>query len=56
MSFAIYGIGYLILIIGVLYLAHLMRIPQNYIIAGGIILVGMGVVMGVQNTRQKDKN
>jgi hypothetical protein len=56
MSFGIYAIGYLILIVGVAYLAHLMHIPQHYIVAGAIILVGIGVVTGVQSTRQKDPN
>lgn len=54
MSFGIYAIGYLILIVGVAYLAHLMHIPQNFIVAGVIILVGMGIMTGVRNTRQKD--
>jgi hypothetical protein len=54
MSFGIYAVGYLILIIGVAYLAHLIHIPQHYIVAGAIILVGIGVVTGVQNTRHKD--
>jgi hypothetical protein len=56
MSFGIYAIGYLILIVGVAYLAHLMHIPQHYIVAGAIILVGMGIVTGVRSTRQKDPN
>ena len=56
MSFGIYAVGYLILIVGLAYLAHLMHIPQQYIVAGGIILVGIGVLTGVQNTRQKDPN
>jgi hypothetical protein len=54
MSFGIYAVGYLILIIGVAYLAHLMRIPQGYIVAVSIILLGIGVVTGVQATRGKD--
>ncbi|MCU1252149.1 MAG: hypothetical protein JWQ49_5178 [Edaphobacter sp.] len=54
MSFGIYAVGYLILIAGVAYLAHLMHIPQHYIVAGAIILLGIGVVTGVQSTRQKD--
>ena len=54
MSFGIYAIGYLILIAGVAYLAHLMHIPQAYIFAGVIILAGIGIVTGVQNTRHKD--
>ena len=56
MSFGIYAVGYLILIAGLCYLAHLMHIPERYIIAGAIILFGAGVVTGVQNTRQKDPN
>ena len=54
MSFGLYAIGYVILIVGVAYLAHLMHIPQSYIVAGVIILAGIGVVTGVKNTRQKD--
>ncbi len=56
MSFGIYAFGFLFIIIGLGYLAHLMHIPQAYIAAGAIILVGMGITMGVQNTRQRDKN
>ena len=54
MSFGIYAIGYLILIGGIAYLAHLMKIPQNYIIAIVVILFGVGIVTAVQNTRHKD--
>ena len=56
MSFGIYAVGYLVLIAGIAYLAHLMHIPQNYIIAIGIILFGVGIVTAVQNTRRKDSN
>lgn len=56
MSFGLYAIGYFILILGVAYLAHLMHIPQNYIIAIGIIMFGIGIVTGVQRTRGKDPN
>ena len=54
MSFGIYAVGYLILIVGLAYLAHLMHIPQHYILAGGIILLGVGIVTGVQSTRHRD--
>ena len=52
-SFAVYAIGYLIVIAGVAYLAHIMKIPQQYIVAIVVILLGIGVVTGVQNTRGK---
>ena len=54
MSFGIYAVGYLILIAGVAYLAHLMHIPQHYIVAIAVIMLGIGVVTGVQTTRHKD--
>jgi len=54
MSFGIYAVGYLILIAGVAYLAHLMHIPQRYIVAIAVILFGVGIVTGVQTTRHKD--
>jgi hypothetical protein len=56
MSFALYAVGYLILIAGIAYLAHLMHIPEHYIVAIALIMLGIGVVTGVQSTRQKDPN
>ncbi len=56
MSFGLYALGYLILIAGVAYLAHLMHIPPHYIAAIAVIMLGIGVVTGVQTTRQKDPN
>ena len=54
MSFALYAVGYLILICGVAYMAHLMHIPQHYIVAIAVIMLGIGIVTGVQSTRRKD--
>lgn len=54
MSFGLFAGGFLVLIVGLAYLAHLMHIPHNYIIAMSIILFGMGIVLGVQSTRHKD--
>ena len=56
MSFALYGVGFLVVIAGVAYLANLMHIPQHYIVAIVVILVGLGLVTAVQNTRRKDPN
>jgi hypothetical protein len=54
MSFGIYAIGYVILIAGVSYLAHLIHVPSHYIVAIALIMLGIGVVTGVQTTRHKD--
>ena len=56
MSFGLYALGYAILIVGILYIAHLMHIPQQWIFGIGILLVGTGILTGVQSTRQKDPN
>ncbi len=54
MSFAMYTIGFAILIGGLMYAAHLMHMPLHWIIAGGVVLVGMGIMSAVKATRQKD--
>jgi hypothetical protein len=54
MSFGIYIAGYIILIVGLAMGAHLLHIPQKWIVVGVICLVGMALVHGVTATRQKD--
>jgi TctA family transporter len=56
MSFGLYALGYLVVIIGVAYMAHLMHIPQHWVVAIVLVLFGIGIVTGVQSTRQKDPN
>jgi hypothetical protein len=54
MSFGIYAIGFAILIGGLMYAAHLMRVPMHWIMAGGVVMVGIGILSAVKATRQKD--
>jgi hypothetical protein len=54
MSFALYVIGYLIVIGGLTWGANLMHMPVRWIAVGDIVLVGLGILTGVKNTRQKD--
>jgi hypothetical protein len=54
MSFTIYLIGYLILIIGLAIGAHLLHMPPRWIGVGVIILAGLGILSGVARTRQRD--
>jgi hypothetical protein len=54
MSFGLYALGFLILIGGLIYGAHLMHVPPHWIAVGAIVLLGIGIVTGVQSTRQKD--
>lgn len=54
MSFSIYIVGYLILIGGLIYGATLLHVPGQWIGVGAIVMVGLGILSGVANTRQKD--
>jgi hypothetical protein len=54
MSFAIYLIGYLLLIIGLAIGAHLLHMPPRWIGVGAIVLAGLGILSGVARTRQRD--
>ena len=54
MSFGLYTVGTIILIAGVLYICHLMHVPQRWEIGIAILLLGGGIMAGVTNTRSKD--
>jgi hypothetical protein len=54
MSFAIYTIGTLILIAGLVYVAHLVHMPSKWIVAGVLLILGAGIMGGVSSTRQRD--
>ena len=54
MSFGLYVVGYLIVIGGLTYGAVLMHVPAHSVVAGAIVLAGLGIVTGVKNTRTKD--
>jgi uncharacterized membrane protein len=54
MSFGLYATGYAILIIGLVYGAHLMHVPPHWIAVLAIVLIGLGILSGVKATRQKD--
>jgi hypothetical protein len=54
MSFGLYAIGFAILIGGLIYGAHLLHIPAHWIVAGAIVLAGLGILKGVKTMRQKD--
>jgi cadmium resistance protein CadD (predicted permease) len=53
-TFVIYSIGYVILLAGLVYGAVLLNVPREWIIVGGLVMLGLGIAMGVGKTRQKD--
>ena len=56
MSFGIYLIGYLVMIVGLGIGAHLMHVPNQWIGVGVLVLVGIGILHGVTATRQRDSS
>jgi hypothetical protein len=54
MSFGIYSIGFILMVSGLAYGAYLMHVPTHWIVAGAIVLLGLGILKGVKATRQKD--
>jgi uncharacterized membrane protein len=54
MSFGIYAAGYVLVIGGLIYGAHLIHVPAHWIVVGAIVLLGFGILSGVKATRQRD--
>ncbi|GAA5786214.1 hypothetical protein GCM10007860_33060 [Chitiniphilus shinanonensis] len=53
-SFALYLIGVAVAILGLGYGAHLAGLPTQWIVVGGVVLLGIGILAGVSRTRLKD--
>ena len=54
MSFGIYVGGILLVIGGLVYGAVILHTPTPWIVVGALILAGLGTLMAVKATRQKD--
>lgn len=54
MSFGLYLVGFLFLIVGLAIGAHLLHISNQWICVGVIVLAGIGIVTGVTSTRRPD--
>ncbi len=54
MSFALFLVGFLILIAGVAWGLSVAGLSSTYIMIACLILLGIGITMGVTRTRPKD--
>ncbi len=54
MSFVIYIIGFIIVVVGLIYGGVLLHMPGHWIVVGALVLTGVGILTGVKATRQKD--
>jgi hypothetical protein len=56
MSFNLYLVGFVVLIVGLAYGAYLAHVPPQWIVAGVVFLLGVGIIKGVGRTRHRDPN
>ena len=54
MSFGLYLLGYVLLIIGIAYGAHMANVPTHWIAVLVVALLGIGIIKGVSRTRMRD--
>ena len=54
MSFGIYLVGFIVMIIGLATGAYLLHVPLQWIGVGVLVMVGLGILLGVTTTRQRD--
>jgi hypothetical protein len=54
MSFGIYLGGIILVIGGLIYAASLAHVPLPWIVAGALVMLGLGVLTAVKATRQRD--
>jgi hypothetical protein len=54
MSFALYLLGFIIVIAGLAWGAMVAGVPQTYILIGAVVLFGIGILSAVKRTRPKD--
>ncbi|MFN3323581.1 MAG: hypothetical protein ACK5AZ_08805 [Bryobacteraceae bacterium] len=53
MSFAVYIVGFAILIAGLAYGASLLGVPRQWIVVGVVILAGLGIIGAAGYLRQR---
>ncbi len=54
MSFGLYMVGFIVLIVGLALGAFFLHIPARWIGVGVIVLAGLGILTGVTSTRRPD--
>ena len=53
-SMLVYLIGTLFVVAGLAYGAHRLGVSQVWIVAGALVIIGLGLMGGIVKTRQKD--
>ena len=53
-NLSVFLVGFLILTAGLAMAAHLAGVPTAWIGAGGVVMLGVGILMAVTKTRQRE--
>jgi hypothetical protein len=53
-SFALYVLGFFVLIAGLGYGAYLVHVPHTWIIVGALVIIGIGIMSAVTRTKRRD--
>lgn len=53
-SFGIYMIGIIVLIVALFIAGNTFGWPQSYVLIGAVVLLGLGIILGVSNTKRRD--
>lgn len=56
MSFGLYLVGFVVLIVGLAIGANMMNVPPRWIGVGILVLAGLGILSGVAKTRGRDSS
>ena len=55
-SLNVFLLGFLVLTAGLAMGAHLAGVPTAWIGAGGVVMLGLGILIGVTKTRRRDSS
>ena len=53
-NFIVYFVGTLLVVAGLAYAANRLGVSQVWIVAGALVIIGLGLMGGIVKTRQKD--
>lgn len=53
-NLSVYLLGFIVLTAGLAMIAHLAGVPTAWIGAGGVVMLGLGILLGVTKTRQRE--
>src|ERR1043166_6289532 len=53
-SFGLYVLGFVVLLAGIGYGAYLLHVPHTWILVGGLVIIGIGIMSAVTRTKRRD--